>query len=241
MLFRSAEFFSLFADRDLYKFDTDYNQYLYNGRYRLNANGIEIYGNGISKASYIDWIIDYNQQAGINSSTALSTDLSNLDVRLCYRMGSFTDKQYLQIRSERSSPESQNTSLLIPDDSYSLLIYKNQPFERITYSSVIFQVVEGGYAVYGYSITKPYFEILQSKVYGTKTTISSGGESVTVPTQYTDQVVSVPYGYVFTNTAMVVDFLLSYGQLLQSQGLTFTNQENGYTLNWNQKIGRAHV
>ena len=233
-LTRPAEFFSLFADRDLYKFDTDYNQYLYNGRYRLNANGIEIYGNGISKASYIDWIIDYNQQAGINSSTALSTDLSNLDVRLCYRMGSFTDKQYLQIRSERSSPESQNTSLLIPDDSYSLLIYKNQPFERITYSSVIFQVVEGGYAVYGYSITKPYFEILQSKVYGTKTTISSGGESVTVPTQYTDQVVSVPYGYVFTNTAMVVDFLLSYGQLLQSQGLTFTNQENGYTLNWNQ-------
>ena len=33
---------------------------------------------------------------------------------------------------------------------------------------------------------------------------------------------------------MVVDFLLSYGELLQAQGLTFLNQENGYTLNWNQ-------
>jgi len=44
-LTRPAEFFSLFADRDLYKFDTDYDQYLYNQRYRLDANGVEVFGN----------------------------------------------------------------------------------------------------------------------------------------------------------------------------------------------------
>jgi hypothetical protein len=231
---RPAEFFSLFADRDLYKFDTDLDQYLYNGRYRLDANGIEIYGNGVSKASYIDWIIDYNQQLGRESSTELSTALVNLDVRLCYRMGAFTDKQYLKVYTEKSSPNSTNTSLLLPDDSFNLLLYKNQPFERVTYSSVIIQVVEDGYAVFGYSITQPYFNILVSRVAGTKKIISAGGTSVQVPDTYFQDVVKVPYGYVFTNETVVVDFLLSYGALLESQGLSFNNQENGRILNWTQ-------
>ena len=233
-LTRPAEFFSLFADRDLYKFDTDYNQYLYQGRYRLNANGIQVYGDGTSKASYINWIVDYNQQTGVSSTTMLEQDLSSLDVRLCYRVGAFTDKQYLKIYTEKSSPNSLNSSLLLPDESYSLLLYKNQPFNRVTYSSVIFQVVEGGYAVYGYGITNPYFDILVSKTYGTKTSISAGGEDVSVPNQYTNQVAQIPYGYVFTNKTVVVDFLLSYGALLATQGLVFEDRENGYPLNWNQ-------
>jgi hypothetical protein len=233
-LTRPAEFFSLFADRDLYKFDTDYNQYLYNERYRLNGSEIQVYGNGVSKASYINWIVDYNQQTGINSTTFLETDLASLDVRLCYRMAGFTDKQYTRIYTERSSPNSVNSSLLLPDDSYNLLVYKNQPFDRVVYSSVVVQIVDGGYTVYGYSITAPFFEILVSKTYGTKTTITAGGESITVPNQYTNQVVKVPYGYVFTNKTMVIDFLLSYGALLTSQGLIFDDRDNGYTLNWNQ-------
>jgi hypothetical protein len=233
-LTRPAEFFSLFADRDLYKFDTDYNQYLYEGRYRLDGSKIQVYGNGVSKASYINWIVDYNQQTGINSTTALEKDLSSLDVRLCYRMGGFTDKQYTRIYTERSSPNSLNSSLLLPDDSYNLLVYKNQPFERVMYSSVVVQVVDGGYTVYGYSITQPFFEILVSKTYGTRTSIAAGGEAITVPNQYTDQVVRVPYGYVFTNKTMVIDFLLSYGALLSARGLVFDDTENGYVLNWNQ-------
>ena len=233
-LTRPAEFFGLFADRDLYKYDSDYNQYLYNNRYRLDANGIQVYGSGISKASYIDWIVDYNQVSGRDSSAKLAVDLASLDVRLCYRMGTFTDKQYLKIYTEKSSPNSQNSSLLLPDESYDLLLYKNQPFERIIYSAVIIQNAGDGYRVLGYSITNPYFEILTSRPGGLKTTISTGGESVTVPTQYSDVVTQVPYGYVLANATMVVDFLLSYGALLSKQGLLFDGVENGRKLNWNQ-------
>ena len=233
-LTRPAEFFALFADRDLYKFNTEFDQYLLNNRYRLDATGIQIYGNGVSKASYIDWIVDYNQQLGINSTTALTTELANLDVRLCYRMGAFTDKQYMQIYTEKSSPNSLNSSLLLPDDSYNLLLYKNQPFNRVIFSSVIFQVVEDGYAVFGYSITNPYFDILVSKTAGTRTIISAGGTTVTVPNTYTQNIAQIPYGYVFSNDTVVCDFLLSYGALLESQGLVFDDRENGHTLNWNQ-------
>jgi hypothetical protein len=52
---------------------------------------LEIYGNGVSKASYIDWIVDFNRQSGVDSTADLTADLKNaLDVRLCYRMASFS-------------------------------------------------------------------------------------------------------------------------------------------------------
>jgi hypothetical protein len=235
-LTRPAEFFSLFADRDLYKFDTDYDQYLYNNRYRLDANGVEVYGDGTSKASYIDWIVDFNRVSGINSTAALTADLKNLDVRLCYRMASFTGKNLLELYTEKSSPNSLNSSLLLPDDSYNLLFYKNVPFAQLTYSSVIVQSTSTGWAVYGYNMSQPYFNILQSKINGNLGTISAGSSTVRVPVTYTDNVVQIPYGYVFTNQTLVADFLLSYGALLQSQGLVFDTLENGYVLDWNQMV-----
>jgi hypothetical protein len=233
-LTRPAEFFALFADRDLYRYDLELEQYLYNGRYRLNANGVQVYGDGVSKASYINWIVDYNKQSGRNSTSALTLDLQNLDVRLCYRMASFTDKQYLNVYVERSSPESTNSSLQLPDDSYNLLLYKNQPTARITYSALIVEIVEGGYSIYGYNNATPYFNILASASNGLNQTIQGGGAVVRVPAQYTNQVVQVPYGFTFTNATVVVDFILSYGEYLKSQGLIFNDRENGYTLNWNQ-------
>jgi len=234
ILTRPAEFFSLFADRDLYKYSAEFDQYLYNGRYRIQPQNIQVYGNGVSKASYINWIVDYNQQLALNSTDLLTTDLSNLDVRLCYRAASFVTQQNLQMYLEKGSPQSQNDSLLIPPESYNLLLYKNQPFNRIDYSAVIVEVVEGGYSVYGYSTANPYFTISVSKIAGLTQTISGGNISVTVPSQYTGQVAQIPYGYTFTNLAGVVDFLLAYGQYLSNQGLSFVVQENGYTLNWGQ-------
>jgi len=234
ILTRPAEFFSLFADRDLYRYSADFDQYLYNGRYRIQPQNIQVYGNGVSKASYINWIVDYNQQLGINSTDALTTDLANLDVRLCYRMAAFVAQSNLAMYLEKSSPNSENSNLLIPPESYNLLLYKNTPFSRISYSSVIVEVVEGGYTVYGYNATDPYFPTLASRVTGLQQTLSGGNISVTVPSQYTDKLVQIPYGYIFANLAGVVDFLLSYGEYLASQGLSFTAQENGYTLNWLQ-------
>ena len=236
VLTRPAEFFSLFADRDLYRYDAELGQYLYNGRYRLDANGVEVYGNGVSKASYIDWIVDYNRVSGINSTDALTADLKNLDVRLCYRMAAFTGKNLLEIYTEKSSPNSLNSSLLLPDESYNLLFYKNVPFDQLTYSSIIVQSTASGWSVYGYSTTQPYFNILASKVNGVLSTISAGGFDVRVPVTYSNQVVQVPYGYTFTNRTLVADFLLSYGALLQKQGLVFNQMENGYVLDWNQMV-----
>jgi len=236
-LTRPAKFFALFADRDLYRYNEDFDQYLYNNRFRLDANGIEVYGAGVSKASYINWIVDYNRTVGVDSTNELSADLRSLDVRLAYRMASFSDKQYIKLFTEKSSPNSVNTALMIPDESYDLLLYKNQPFDRLIYSSVAVQKTEsGGYAVFGYSNQQPYFNILASQSVGRLQTYSAGGVSVRVPTLYSDSVLQVPYGFVFDSLTSVSDFLLSYGKYLERQGLEFTDTANGYVLDWPRMV-----
>jgi hypothetical protein len=236
-LTRPAKFFALFADRDLYRYNEDYQQYLYNNRFRLDANGIEVYGNGVSKASYINWIVDYNRITGMDSTDNLSEDLKSLDVRLCYRMASFSDKQYIKLYTEKSSPNSTNTSLLIPDESYDILLYKNQPFDRVSYSSVTIQRTNrGGFIVNGYSTVQPYFNILESRAAGRLQTYTNGGITIRVPTFYTDTVVQVPYGFEFSSVTSVADFLLSYGQFLERQGLSFTDIANGYVLDWPRMV-----
>ena len=234
-LTKPAKFFSLFADRDRYVYNRPLEQYLWDGRYRLDAKNLTpLYGNGTSKASYINWIIDFNRLRGINSTSGLTTTLSNIDIRLCWRMAGFSDKNYLKVYTERSTPNSLNASLMLPDESYELLLYKNQPFSKVVYSSIIVQSTDDGWAVFGYSNLTPYFNILVSKPAGKTITISAAGVNISVPVEYTNTVAQVPYGYAFTNRAAVCDFILSYGKLLESQGLVFDNRENGSPLNWAQ-------
>jgi hypothetical protein len=189
-LTRPAEFFALFADRDLYRYSDKFDQYLYNQRFRLDANSIEVYGNGTSRASYINWIVDYCRQSGLDATAVLTRDLAALDVRLSWRLGTFTAKNLLQIYTERSSPQSTNTSLLLPDESYNLLLYKNVPFDRATYSSVIIQKTSTGYALYGYGTLKPYFEIAVSVNTGVPIQISAGGLSVSVSAEHSEWLIS---------------------------------------------------
>ena len=234
-LTRPAEFFSLFADRDLYRYNAEFDQYLYNGRYRINPGEIQVYGNGVSKASYINWIVDYNQLLGINSTDTLTTDLANLDVRLCYRMASFAADSNVNIYLEKSAPESTNASLLIPQESYNLQLYQNQPYAEFVYSSVVIEIAEsGGYTVYGYSSYQPYFPILSSLINNNLQTVAAGNASVSVPSQYSNKIVEIPYGYTFATLASTVDFILSYGAYLVSRGMSFTQIQNGYVLNWLQ-------
>jgi hypothetical protein len=233
-LTRPAKFFALLADRDRYRFDSRFAQFLYDGRYRLDANGVAVYGDGVSKASYINWLVDYNRLTGLDSTRILTQDLANLDVRLCYRMAGFSDKRLIQIYTEKTTPDSTNTSLLIPDSSYDLLLYKNTPFARAEYSAVMVQRTDTGYQVFGYSTARPFFQILRSQAAGRLEALTVAGITARVPANTTQTVLNVPYGFEFTDRTSVCDFLLSYGRFLETQGFTFDAVDNGYQLTWTQ-------
>ena len=234
-LTKPAKFFSLFADRDRYRFNTELNQYLWDNRYRLDAKTMgPFYGSGVSKASYLNWIIDYNRTQGINTTKILATDLANIDVRLCWRVAGYTDKRYLKIYTERSTPSGENLGFLLPDESYQLLLYDNVPQARSSYSAVIIQKTASGYKIQGYDITRPYFVIKRSRVRGKTRSLQAGSVIVAVPVEYTNDTVAIPYGYTFNGLQAVCDFLLSYGQHLTDQGFEFSTKENGYIMDWAQ-------
>lgn len=236
-LTKPAQFFNLGVDVDNYKYSSEFNQYLVNNRSHLVINDIEIYGSGTAKTSYINWIVDYEKQVGVDATANITTLLDNLDVRLVYRVAGFSDKDLLKFYVEKGTPNSTNASLLIPDESYSVLLYDNQPFDRIIYSSVIVQQTSDGYfKVFGNSQTYAYFKLLKAKINGNYENITVGGLTVQTPKDFQNKVDVLPYGNELYSVQEVANFLVGYGKYLTQQGVIFDKIETGLEVNWNQMV-----
>jgi len=235
-LTKPAEFFNLGVDIDNYKYNEEFNQYLVNDRSHLVISDVEIYGNGVAKTSYINWIVDFEKQVGIDSTTNITDLLFNIDVRLVYRLAGFSDKNLLKFYVEKSTANSNNSSLLIPDESYQVLLYDNQPFDKIVYSGVVIQLTTTGYKVYGNSQTNAYFTILAPKINGNYERVSVQGLSVQLARDYYDTPEVVAYGTEFVTVQQVSQFLDGYGRYLASQGVLFEQIESGLTVSWRQMV-----
>ena len=231
-----AEFYNLCVDLDNYKYNLEFNQYLFNDRSHLVPSNIEVYGNGTAKTSYINWIVDYEKQQGIDATTEITTTLDNLDVRLVYRLAGYSDKALLQFYVEKPSPTSTNASLLIPDESYSILLYDNQPFDKLLFSGVIIQQNVGYWTIYGNSQNLAYFEILDPAFDGNWETLSVEKQTVKVARNYTTDVSIVPYGTKFYTAQDLSQFLISYGKCLESKGMLFNDLQNGVHITWPQMV-----
>ncbi len=236
-LLKPANFFNLAVDLDNYKYNAEFNQYLVNDRSHLVPNQIQIYGNGTAKTSYINWIVDYEKQLGVDATTNITNLFKNIDVRLVYRLAGFSDKTLLKFFVEKGTPNSSNSSLLIPDENFSVLLYENQPYTKIIYSAVSVEKVPNGYRVDGFSQNINYFSILKPINNGNVNNIIIQDLSVKVAKDYTDKVEIVEYGSVFRKTQDLAQFLASYGRYLISQGCEYELIESGVQLDWNQMIG----
>ena len=235
-LTKPSEFFNLGVDLDNYKYNEEFGQYLVNDRSHLKLSDIEIYGSGTPKTSYINWIVDFEKQVGVDATQNIKDLFSNIDVRLVYRLAGFSDKDMLKFYVEKGTPNSNNSSLLIPDESYAVLLYDNQPFNRIIYSSVIIQITTNGYKVYGNSQTSAFFTILKPKINGNYAAVNIEKISVQLANDYFDTEVVVPYGTEFISVQEVSQFLESYGKYLMSQGAVFEQIESGLEINWRQMV-----
>lgn len=235
-LMQPANFFNLAVDLDNYKYDPVINQFLYNGRGHLVPSELQVYGDGIAKTSYINWIVDYEKQLGIGATDKILELLNNLDVRLVYRLAGFSDKTLLKFFVEKGTPDSRNASLLIPDESYQILLYENQAYETITYSSVVIQLDNSGYRVYGNSQSKAYFTVLKPINNSNKSKIVIQDAEVTIANDYSSMTEVVPYGTLFYTRQELAQFLTSYGKYLQSQGMQFAQIESGIEVNWQQMV-----
>lgn len=235
-LTRPAEFFNLAVDLDNYKYNAEFNQYLVNDRYHLDIASIEVYGNGTAKTSYLNWIVDYEKQQGIDATTEIKTLFENLDVRLVHRLAGYTDKTLVNFYVEKGSPDSQVSSLMIPDESYSVLLYDNQPFEQLMFSGIVIQQNNGYWTVYGNSQTSAYFTTASPLYDGKNYTLTVEKATVKITENYSTDEILVPYGTRFYSTQEVSQFIMSYGQWLINKGMLFDNMIDGLEVNWQQMV-----
>lgn len=235
-LTKPAQFFNLASDLDTFKYNAEFDQYLVNDRSHLVISDIEIYGTGVAKTSYFNWIVDYEQQVGIPATQNITDLLDNIDVRLVYRLAGFSDKNLLKFYVEKSTANSNNNTLLIPDESYAVLLYDNQPFNKIVYSGVVAQISPTGYKVFGSSQTLAYFKVRKPIIDGHYSTVKIENLTVQLANHYSDEVVLVPYGTEFSTVQEVGQFLVSYGSYLVSQGMKFDQIIGGLPITWSQMV-----
>jgi hypothetical protein len=165
--------------------------------------------------------------------------LTNFNVNLAYKMSGFSDKRYLKVLAEQSSPASINDSILIPDENYN--IYLNEkpvPVQRIAYSAVIIEKTSTGYTIRGYDLNSSVFTIIPSVVNNNSYKIKVLNSEGVIFKDYQRLKLTVPYGFEFVSQQQVVDFLISYERYLVSQGFTFNDQDDELsdTRNWRLSV-----
>lgn len=230
-LVKPAKFFGLLHDVSKYNNTNALGQYLNTATNQhvrkedLTFNGYTENGRVTRTAGYINLIADYLTNLGISPTSKLLPMLRNYEVNLAYKMAGFTDKKYITVLAEQSSPGSTNSSVILPDENYAIHLYKSTPVQKITYSAVIVEKSTAGYTVRGYDLINPFFTIIPSVVSANNTKLTVLEDEAVVYFDYKSSKVTVPYGYEFTTKQQLADFLISYERFLVSQGFTFEEHD----------------
>ena len=196
----------------------------------LDANG-----NIVRKNSYLTWISEYVKGLGLDRTLALGDKFRRSTVQLSYKAAGYTDKKLVKVYADQYSPSSLNSSVLIPDDDFDIVLNKSAPTQNVSYSGVIITKTSTGYSVTGYDDVKPYFTIETSDTAGKREAIKVGNVSATKFLQGNGRLQQIPYGTEFLDINQTVDFLISYGRYLSNQGFSFTEvlgEDSGFYKDW---------
>ena len=228
---RPAVYFGQFIDTHKIQYNFKLGQFLTVDNQHIKQSSIDFNGNTSSgtvsrNAGYLNWIADHLRNLGIDPNTKIIPMLHNFNVNLAYKMAGFTDKKYLQVLAEQSSPTGTNASILLPNENYDVLLVKSTPVDKIVYSAVIVEKTSNGFTVRGYNLNQPYFTIIPSVTNNNSYKITVLNSSAVVHQDYQSIKLTVPYGYEFKNKQQIVDFLISYERYLLSQGFTFDDRDS---------------
>ena len=231
---KPSRYFSLLTDVKKYNRNAVLGQFLDNETNNhlqpqtIRINGYEKNDGTIERsAGYINWIRDYIKSTGVDAAADLVRNaIDNIQVQLTYKMAGYSDKRFLELLAEQISPSSINDSIVIPDENYSIELYKGSPLSKISYSAVIVEKSSQGYTVSGYDINNPYFKIVPSIPNNNAYTINASGRRATIFKDSRNIIQTIPYGFEFANVQQVVDFLVSYQRYLISQGFIFVDRDN---------------
>lgn len=226
---KPARYFGAFVDSEKYLYNAELAQYiLSSNKQRIKQTDITFSGDTTSGtisyvANYLNWIAEHLVGMGIDPVKLLPVYLQNYQIQLSYKLAGFSDKSYLKILAEQSSPTSTNDSIVIPDENYEIYLNKSTPVSNLAYSAVVVEKTTRGYSVQGYDVSNPFFivnTVLQGSGYSSIRVLD---DAAAVYTNFSDTTVTIPYGYEFTSKQTLIDFLLGYEYNLKTQGFTFSD------------------
>ena len=143
---------------------------------------------------YNVWLQDYLLSNNLNATENWVNVVNNSTFNLVYKMGAYTDKSYLTIVADQVSPQSTNSSVIIPQENYRIKVTKSAPVARAIYSAVIIQKTTNGYQITGFDKERPYFLTIPSMVSANNYGIAVGSETAIIYQDVGPGVISYPYG-----------------------------------------------
>lgn len=118
----------------------------------------------VQTAGLINYIVEYSQHYifsnNTNSYNAYIGNLQNLEVKLSYRVGAYTNSSQFNLLLESKSPSSTG-SVFIPAEDYKIFLNSSSAITKLNYSGVMVTKLSTGYEINGYSNTQPYFYYYQ--------------------------------------------------------------------------------
>ena len=204
----------------------------------LKINGFDT-GTTVQRTSgYVNWIADNIKNLGMDPLSFLNNYFTNLSVQLNYKISGYTDKDLLTVSAEQTSPGSTSSSVIIPNNNYSVYLNKSTPIGVAEYSAIVIENTGTGYSVSGYNPSRPYFVIYPSLINNNTTAVTVNGESVKTYNENTGVRTIIPYGTVFRSVQQTVDFIVGYGRYLSDLGFVFEdfNTDLGLPQNWDLSV-----
>lgn len=226
-----ARYFAEYYDLDRYQVSPVTGQYALDFTRRLKPTEIRV-ADAEASHSYLNWLVDYSRQHGVDAAAVLMATAADMAVKLAYRVAGFTDKKYLRVLVEQTSPTSTNTSLVLPAESYNIHLHTNVTEQVVQYSGVIVEKTATGYRVSGFDDKQPFFTIYAPVLNNNFQTYTDAGTTVKVARDYHPFTSLVPYGTEFSSVNAVINFLVGYGRHLTQIGFVFDDAEGSQTLDW---------
>jgi len=125
-------------------------QFVYNQLYRQPITEYTVPSTASFTSGYINFIYDYVISLGL-SIDYISNRLDNMESKLAYKLGGFSNKNNLRAIISSYNPESTNRSVYLPDENLDFLLYKSAPVDFVNYSGVIVEKTTTGYKISGYN------------------------------------------------------------------------------------------
>lgn len=168
------------------------------------------------------WLIDYVMSNGQSTAEFIDT-IRNIDVRIGYKTAGFVNKDTIKLIAD-------NVQTSIPQENINVFLYQNPSVKEVVYSGVVITKVSSGWSVSGYDVLNNYFYSNMIDVNSRKTVENVGQIPLKKYSEFTDTVISVPYGTIFNTVQQVYDFLVGYGEWLSRQGWVLDNFDAGSNL-----------